>query len=860
MNDRRSDKEESMPFPSVSVIILNYNGRIHLDACFKSLLQQDYSGQIEIILVDNGSTDDSVAFVRQAFPQVRMLANAKNTGFAPAANQGVRAATGQYVAFLNNDAYAAPDWISQLVGFAEARREEGVVCVASRVLDWQGQRIDFVMGSVNFHGFGAQPLFRVPADRLQLAEEPLLFANGGAMLIDRQVFLEIGGFDEDYFAYFEDVDLGWRLWVCGYKVLLNPHAVAYHRHHATASTMYPYQTRLLFERNALMTIIKNYDEPHLQKILPTALLLLCKRAVLEAGDKVERSDFDLRKRDGEELFPTMDVPKSVMSCLLAVDDLIGMLPKLYAKRAAIQAMRKRDDKEILPLFRTPLSSNFGDYYPYTITVEQIVKQFDIPAVFEGVATTRALILCSDPLRAELAGTGIRAVEMARVLSAHCQVILAAYESADYPIDNVQMVAFNYDEPELIERLVSSVDVVILQGFLVTSFPFLTATTKIVIVDLYDPFPLGNLEFFRVRSQDDARTQNGIDQMVLRYLLGLGDFFLCASEEQRAYWLGALTLAGRLSPEAYADDRTLRRLIDLAPFGIQSAPPRHTKPVLKGVHPGIGKDDVLLLWGGGIWEWFDPLTLLRAMDYVRRERPDIKLFFLGRGHPNTRDVPEMLMYDRAVRLAEELGLRDRTVFFNDQWVKYAERENYLLEADIGVSLHFDSAETTFAFRTRILDYLWASLPMIVSGGDTLAKLVAERNLGYIAAPEDVDGVAKAILRLAAEPDRREKRAEAMAAVREQFLWERTLAPLVEFCRAPYHAADALRRRPHGAPANTEGAGALVIASPELVKRMNELDKVVEEKNQHIAELKALIERLEAGRVMRVMNTIHNRLKK
>jgi GT2 family glycosyltransferase/glycosyltransferase involved in cell wall biosynthesis len=839
-----------MPLPSVSVIILNFNGRQHLESCLTSLLQQEYAGSIEVIMVDNGSADGSIELMRERFPQVRLIANQQNIGFAPAVNQAARQATGAYLALLNNDARAAPDWVCQLVELAERRRAEGVACVASRVLGWDGETIDFVMGSVNFHGFGAQPFFRLPADRLHPGEEPLLFANGGAMLVDRAVFMEVGGLDDDYFAYFEDVDFGWRLWVCGYQVVLNPRAVVYHRHHSTASTMYAYQTRLLFERNALLTIIKNYSDEHLQRVLPIALLLLVKRAVLEAGADLDRKDFDLRKRDGEELYPRMEVPKSVMSCLLAVDDMLAMLPRLYAKRDHIQAMRRRDDREILPLFRTPLSANFGDYYPYNVIVEQIVKHFDIPAMFEGVKTTRVLILSSDPVRPELAGTGIRAVEMARVLSRHCQVTLAAYDQADYPIDGVQMLPFSYDEPELIERLVAHADVVILQGFLVTSFPFLTAINKIVVVDMYDPFPLGNLEFFRVRSPQDARAQHGIDMMVLRYLLGLGDFFLCASEEQRAYWLGALTGAGRLSPEAYADDRTLRRLIDLAPFGLSSEPPRHTQQRLKGVHPGIGQDDIVLLWGGGIWEWFDPLTLLRAMEAVGQERQDVRLFFLGRGHPNTRDVPEMLMYERTVALAEELGIRGKTVFFNDSWVPYAERQDYLLEADIGVSTHYESVETLFAFRTRLLDYLWAGLPMIVSSGDTLSELVAEHGLGATVAPGDVEGLAAAILKLAAEPDRRERRAAAMAGVRERFTWERTLEPLVNFCRAPYHAADALVRRPHGAPAQ----GDIIVTSPELVKRMNYLDKVVEEKNAHIAELKEVIRRLESGRVMRALNRV------
>src|SRR5262245_19268777 len=370
-----------MSLPSVSVIVLNFNGCQHLEACFTSVLEQQYGGAIEIIMVDNGSNDGSVELMRQQFPEICLLVNPQNVAFAPAVNQAARQASGDYLALLNNDARAAPDWIAQLVELAERRRDEGVACVGSRVLGWDGETIDFVMGSVNFHGFGAQPFFRVPAERLHPGEEPLLFANGGAMLVDRQVFLEIGGLDDDYFAYFEDVDVGCRLWVCGYQVVLNPRAVAYHRHHSTASTMYAYQTRLLFERNALMTIIKNYSDEHIQRVLPVALLLLIKRAVLEAGDLIDRKDFDLRKRDGEQLYPRMEVPKSVMSCLLAVDDLLTMLPRLYAKRDRIQAMRKRDDREIMPLFRTPLSANFGDYYPYNVMVEQIVKHFDVPAVF-----------------------------------------------------------------------------------------------------------------------------------------------------------------------------------------------------------------------------------------------------------------------------------------------------------------------------------------------------------------------------------------------------------------------------------------------------------------------------------------------
>ena len=843
-----------MGLPSVSVIVINFNGRHHLDACFKSLVQQNYGVLVEIIMVDNGSHDGSVAWTREHYPQVRVIENPNNTGFAPAVNLAANAAGGEYLAFINNDAYAAPSWISELVTTAEAGKAEGIVCVATRVLDWHGVVIDFQMGAINFHGFGVQPFFRVPADKLPAREERLLFANGGAMLIDRSVFLAIGGFDEDYFAYFEDVDLGWRLWVCGYQVVLNPRAVVYHRHHSTASTMFPYQTRLLLERNALATILKNYDAPHLEKVLAPALMLMIKRAVLEGGDKIKREDFDLRRRDTNERFPVIEVQKSVLSVLLGANDIIDTLPQVFAKREVVQAMRRRPDAEILELFRTPLSALFSEYYPYLLTVDQTNRAFGMADMFPNMKTTNVLVMSSDPLRRELAGTGIRAVEMARELSKYCHVTLAAYKTADYTLDGVNMIAFDYDEPEVVENLVASADVIVVQGFLVTSFPFLTTITKKVVVDLYDPFPLGNLEFYRVRSPQDGLTQAANDKLALTYLTGLGDLFLCASEEQRNYWLGALTMAGRLSPEAYRDDRSLRRLIDVAPFGLPAEPPEHTKQVLKGVVPGINQDDTVILWGGGVWEWFDPITVLRAMAEIRQQRPDLKLFFLGKGHPNPRDVPEMQMYTRAVETATELGLLGETVFFNDQWVPYAERANYLLEADIGVSAHFDSGETTLAYRTRILDYLWAGLPMVVSSGDTLSKLVAERGLGFVVAPEDVAGMAQAILALANEADAKNSRASAMAEARPALTWQNALAPLVAYCRDPHYAADAGRRRPHGAPGHAGQGGGVVVSSPELVKRLDHLDKVVEEKNAHIAYLEDLVRKLESGKVMQALGVV------
>ena len=247
----------------------------------------------------------------------------------------------------------------------------------------------------------------------------------------------------------------------------------------------------------------------------------------------------------------------------------------------------------------------------------------------------------------------------------------------------------------------------------------------------------------------------LNSLTQEVALATGDAFVCASEKQRDFWLGALASARRLDRASYERDPSLRTLIDVVPFGIDSEPPE-PGPALRGVVPGIGADDKILLWPGGIWNWFDPLTVIRAVHEISRRRDDVRLYFLGVKHPNP-EIPDMAMAGEAVALAEELELRDRVVFFNFGWVPYAERGRYLLEADVAVSAHFDDIETRFAFRTRFLDCLWAGLPIVTTRGDTLGELIVASGGGSAVDVGDVDGWF-AQLRLCStnEPARREAR--------------------------------------------------------------------------------------------------------
>jgi glycosyltransferase involved in cell wall biosynthesis len=157
--------------------------------------------------------------------------------------------------------------------------------------------------------------------------------------------------------------------------------------------------------------------------------------------------------------------------------------------------------------------------------------------------------------------------------------------------------------------------------------------------------------------------------------------------------------------------------------------------------------------------------------------------MGRGHPNPRltALAETPAYAAAVAEARALGLLDHQVFFNREWVPYDERGSYLLEADIGVSAHRDHVEAALAVRTRLYDYVWAGLPMIVSAGDSLSEeLVGPAGLGAVVAPGDVAGWAAALEQMAREPDRRGARAAAFAQARAGLSWDRAVVPLAEFC--------------------------------------------------------------------------------
>ncbi|MHA6693986.1 glycosyltransferase family 4 protein [Homoserinimonas sp. A520] len=404
--------------------------------------------------------------------------------------------------------------------------------------------------------------------------------------------------------------------------------------------------------------------------------------------------------------------------------------------------------------------------------------------------TRVLVITGDPLGTRMAGPAIRAWNMARVLSGEHEVTLVTTTSLEpgleAPFALQQVRPGENNEFRQLERWA---DVIVFQGHAMNQFEALRSTSKVVVADIYDPMHLEMLEQGRELARATWNLRVSTATEVLNQQLARGDFFLCASERQRLFYLGQLGALGRINPATYENDPHLERLLNVVPFGLDSTPPQHTRQALRGVVPGISDNDKVLIWGGGVYSWFDPKTLIRAVAELSKSRSNVRLYFLGTKHPG---VETMGIVAESLELAQELGVLGSSVFFNEDWVDYSDRQNFLAEADAGVSTHHSHVETTFSFRTRILDYLWAGLPIVVTEGDSFAELVERENLGAVVPVEDAEALAAALDRALFDESFAENARMNVRRVAEDFTWERVLAPLTEFVRAPARAAD------HGAP--------------------------------------------------------------
>jgi GT2 family glycosyltransferase len=356
-----------MKNPDLSAVVVHHRGHDHL---FEALaaLETACRGRVaaETIVVDNASGLPVGELLRR-HPTARRVTAGSNAGFAAGCRLGAEAARGRFLLFVNDDAVVEAE-TPLLLAEALERADADVVAVGGRLTDWAGERNDFSDGFLTFDGHAFQSEVGRPVTALSEAPpgEERLFACGGLMAARRAEFLSSGGFDDDYFAYLEDVDFGWRQWIFGHRIVAEPRAVARHRGGATGEALGIYSRGYLFEKNAFATAYKNFDSEHFTALMPSVLAAFLGRIseMLAArnpgaaelgrdpyGSPLPEPSFARR------LFGIADAPISVkVEDPLTVAHLRALLwihrnqDSLAAKRRAVQSRRRRTDSEIFERF------------------------------------------------------------------------------------------------------------------------------------------------------------------------------------------------------------------------------------------------------------------------------------------------------------------------------------------------------------------------------------------------------------------------------------------------------------------------------------------------------------------------------
>lgn len=653
-------------------------------------------------------------------------------------NRAMNMAHARSVAFV--EAGLVPDATWYQAALAALARHSNADAVAAAVIDSDSGIPVYRSAGIAFTG-------HFLADGEQPREVTRTAVLGRSWVVRRDRLRDVGGFDEFTKMPYGLADLGWRFWLVGHGAVFDPNFQIV----GTTSSMWSPNPGdpIRAEMDAAATIFRNLDERNLSVAFPAAEQLSGLRS---GGDPGVAAEMFERIRCG-----------------------------LEAQRRSRQAERIRPDAEVVRTLGPALEPDNDDDAFRRIHAE-VVSGLGDDHSFAG--RNRVAVITADTLGERMAGPGIRAMRIAERLAQDHHVILASTTMADLDGHDFEISVV---DPKALAALVEWADVIVFQGWVFAGNRAFDRTDRVFLVDVYDPMHLEQLE--QARDLGDYGRLDAVRRATaaLNEQLVRGDSFFCASGKQRDFWLGQLAALGRINPAVYDDDPSLERLITTVPFGISDETALRTRPALKGVVPGIGPHDRVILWGGGVYNWFDPLTLINAVDRLRTRCDDVRLVFLGMRHPNP-DIPEMRMAVETRKLAERLGLVGKHVFFNEEWVAYEDRHNFLLDADVAVTTHLHHIETEFSFRTRVLDYFWTGLPTVATSGDSLADLIDQRRLGLTVPPGDVEALENALFELLENDEFRSECHMNVEAVRSTFVWSNILEPIAECCADPRRAPD------------------------------------------------------------------------
>jgi len=377
--------------------------------------------------------------------------------------------------------------------------------------------------------------------------------------------------------------------------------------------------------------------------------------------------------------------------------------------------------------------------------------------------SRVVVLAPEPIRPKMAGMGIRALELARALSAGSDVLLVVPNAAEearavaggIPVMSSSGLAVAAD----------GAAAAVVSGHAASAW-FRQAPDVPVAVDLYDPFPIENLHYARQLGEEVARH----DLETLALALARGDFFLCASAEQRLFYAGALYASGRIGARNFPDDPALSKLLAVVPFGVPEEPARGDRARGRAA-AGVPPQGPLILFGG-VYDWYEPDLLLEAWPLLRSSHPDARLLFFENPNPETTPQRSMARARERARLLDPRG--DSIVF--SPWQPYPSRADLYAATDVAVSIASDGLETDLSYRTRLLDAAWGGVPAVTVGGGALAQELeaagAARRAPFRA--EELAGAIREVL------GSRTAFAEAARRFASERTWPRVVRPLASWC--------------------------------------------------------------------------------
>lgn len=372
--------------------------------------------------------------------------------------------------------------------------------------------------------------------------------------------------------------------------------------------------------------------------------------------------------------------------------------------------------------------------------------------------TRVLLVCPEPLgHRQPAGIGVRFLEMARALRSdghHVAILSPDGGTVEGAVTAVLT-------PQAIHDETGRADVAIVQGHAANDL-FAHSRGLPTVVDLYDPFIIENLHYYRERGAEVFTH----DHATLVNSLVHGDFFLCASEAQRLFYIGLLLGTGRVNPALFDEDPRLSSLIAIAPFGVQ-----------RWSAGDLARESHAILFGG-IYDWYDPILAIDAVAIARQSVPDVTLTFTR--HPN----PELTPQGKTALAIEHVRANGYEEFVRfEPWVPYGERGGFFARFRMALLTFPQSIETDLSMRTRIYDYLWGGMPIVTSSARGTDEILDQYRAGSVIRTDDAQAYATEIVRILRDDLRAESLAEGARSFVRDHQWSHVLAPLREFCLHP-----------------------------------------------------------------------------